>query len=315
MGLAEAAYDAATTTAMAPATLRTRIRIFRDYLAFAFHHRITDIIALGSILAYAQHLSQLGLHPRTILNYVSTLKAHLQMTGHSTEAFQHSVFKAFGRSVLRRPSQLKPKGVFSRDNIDTLFRVNQSLPDHQPYAVAFALGFYACLRISNIVPPSKTSFDSQCQLIRSDVTFHLTGVDIYIKWAKNLQQSDQTHVVRVPRIDSKPHLCPFRALAYIFRAEPALPTSPLLMWKSQVLTERDIRQRLQKIVTLMGLRTAGLSFHALRRSAVTLAFSNNVSMHHIKNHGAWRSEAVWHYVKRSEKLANVVPDALGSLFA
>ena len=309
MGLAEAAYDVATTTAMAPATLG--IRIFRDYLAFAFHHRITDIIALGSILAYAQHLSQLGLHPRTILNYVSALKAHLHMTGHSTEVFQHSVFKAFGRSILRRPSQSKPKGVFTRDNIDTLFRVNQSLP----YAVAFALGFYACLHISNIVPPSKTSFDSKRQLIRSDATFHLTGVDIYIKWAKNLQQSDQTHVVRVPRIDSKPHLCPFRALAYIFHAEPALPTSPLLMWKSQVLTERDIRQRLQKIVTLMGLRTAGLSFHALRRSAVTLAFSNNVSMHHIKNHGAWRSEALWHYVKCSEKLANVVPDALGSLFA
>ena len=314
MGLAEAAYEVATTTAMAPATLRTRIRIFRDYLAFAYHHGITDTISLGSILAYAQHLSQSGLQPRTILNYVSALKAHLQITGHSIEMFQHSIFRAFGRSILRRPSQPKTKGVFTRDNIDTLFRVNQSLPDHQPYAVAFALGFYACLRISNVVPPTKMAFDPQRQLIRSDVTFHQAGVDIYIKWAKNLQQSDQTHVVRVPRIDAKPHLCPFRALAHIMRSEPALPTSPLVMWKSQVLTEQEVRQRLQKIVMLMGLRTSGLSFHALR-SAVTLAFSNNVSIHHIRTHGAWRSDAVGHYVKRSEKLTNIVPDALGSLFA
>ena len=106
----------------------------------------------------------------------------------------------------------------------------------------------------------------------------------------------------------------FRALAHIMRSEPALPTSPLVMWKSQVLTEQEVRQRLQKIVMLMGLRTSGLSFHALR-SAVTLAFSNNVSIHHIRTHGAWRSDAVGHYVKRSEKLTNIVPDALGSLFA
>ena len=85
------------------------------------------------------------------------------------------------------------------------------------------------------------------------------GGSIHIEWAKNMQQADQWHVVWVLRTDSKPHLCPTRALAYMIRFQPGLQNSRLIAGRSQVLMERVVRQRLNKLVTLMGLRAAGLS--------------------------------------------------------
>ena len=111
---------------------------------------------------------------------------------------------------------------------------------------------------------------------------------------------EKSHEVRVPIIHTKPYLCPTRALLNIVRQEPGLPAAPLVVWKSQVITEREVRQRLNRIFIAMGLKASGLSFHALRGSAVTLAFGNNVSLYHIRVHGALQSDAVWHYIKCSD---------------
>ena len=211
------------------------------------------------------------------------------------------------------PRNLYPKGVLTAPQVDLMFRINRTLPDYQPYAAAFSLGFYACLHISNVVPAGKWGFDGKRHLTRADITFDSAGAMVFLKWAKNLQRADQFHQVRVPKIDTKPHLCPIRALADILRQEPGLPESPLIVWKARLITEAQVRQRLDKIVTLMGLRSVGLSFHALRSLAVTLAFGTNVPLQHIRAHGAWRSNAIWHYVKQSDRVTRIVPDALQAL--
>ena len=169
------------------------------------------------------------------------------------------------------------------------------------------------MRISNIVPPGRWAFDGNRQLTRADIAVESQGAIINIRWAKNLQRADESHKVRVPRLAAKPYLCPVKALLDILRCQPGIPNSPLVMWKSQVITQRQVRQRLDRIVTAMGRRASGVSFHALRRSAVTLAFGNNVSLHHIRAHRAWRSDAVWHYIKQSDRVTKVVPDALQAL--
>ena len=150
-----AAYTSATKISLAAATSRIQARTFKDYLGFTYYHGITDITSLGAILAYFQHLTQLGLQSCTILNYISALKAQLEWAGYLIDVSHHNMVKAFCRSILRVPGHPKLKSVFTPEQIDTLFRVNRTLLDYQSYAAAFVLGFYACLRISNIVPSSR----------------------------------------------------------------------------------------------------------------------------------------------------------------
>ena len=58
------------------------------------------------------------------------------------------------------------------------------------YRAAILISFYAFLRISNIVPPTLNTLDSSRQLCYEDVTFTHQGVTLYLKWAKNLQKTE-----------------------------------------------------------------------------------------------------------------------------
>ena len=162
---------------------------------------------------------------------------------------------------------------------------------------------------------SVLSFDPKKQLVQGDMKFAASGAVLLIKWAKNLQRSDQYHEVRVPVLSAHLEACPTRALVELVQREPGIPASPLVRWKGVTLTEGQIRSRLKRILVIMGLQDAGLSFHAFRRTGVTLAFGSEVPMDNIKAHGAWGSDAVWQYVKHEDRAALIVPGALASLFS
>ena len=61
MKLADAALISAIRTSSASTMSRACNRIFRDFLAFTYHHRISNLVSLGAILVYLQHLKLLGL--------------------------------------------------------------------------------------------------------------------------------------------------------------------------------------------------------------------------------------------------------------
>ena len=158
------------------------------------------------------------------------------------------------------------------NQIDLLFRLNQTFPNPLPYRVAFALAIFAMLRISNLVPSSDRHFDPNKQLIRQDITLHARGADVNIRWAKNLQRTDQHHIVRVPLISSHPYMCPARALKLALARGLPLPHTPLIWDTTGPMTERKLRERLSKINRVMNLQDQGLTFHALRHE-ISLAFT------------------------------------------
>jgi hypothetical protein len=49
-----------------------------------------------------------------------------------------------------------------------------------------------------------------------------------------------------------------------------------------------------------------ITFHSLRRSSASLAFSQGVPLKHIQTHGTWASNAVWAYIDSSAK-ASLLP--------
>ena len=99
-----------------------------------------------------------------------------------------------------KPTRVIPKGVLSISQIHIFFQIDAALPHYYPYALAFSLGLFAYLHISNLVPPTESSFDANRQLVLADIKCEPDGLALHLKWAKNLQRSDQYHIVRVPRI-------------------------------------------------------------------------------------------------------------------
>ena len=285
-----------------------------EFLTFCFHNNIQDITAAGPIMAFVQTKIEKNLGHRTINNYVSSLKQYMKRVGFSIKAFEHEAMKRLLKAIAKIPTPIIPKGVLDVEQLDALFRINRSLDAHTPYAAAFTLGVFAFLRISNVVPANSQSFDPAKQLTRGDIIWTQSGIRIRIKWAKNLQKSDQYHEAAVPRLENRLHMCPTSILISLLASSSGLPHAPLIPVRGRPLTERQVRDRLAYIVELLGFANRGITFHALRRSGVTMAFHSGASIESIRAHGAWASDAVWQYVKHTERVTQRIPQALATLF-
>ena len=311
--MAEKAYEKAAK-AYTGRTRNLHERVMKDYLAFCYCHHITDITAVGPLMAFIQMKIDRKLNHRTIMNYVSSLKQYMKKVGYRTTSFDHETVKRLLHAISRIPVTVIPKGVFNVEQIDALFKVNQSMNTLTPYVATFALGLFAFLRISNLVPVASDAFDYGKQLIDDDIIWGPNGAKVKIRWAKNLQRSDQYHEVAVPRLRARPHICPTRILAHLLANHHRNSCRALIAWNGFVLTERQLRERLAHIVEMLGLSNRGLTFHALRRSGVTLAFQSNASMDSIQAHGAWASDSAWQYLKHTDRATERVPRALATLF-
>ena len=93
------------------------------------------------------------------------------------------------------PTQQKPKDTITLQDFYNIVWVLQGSDEPIVYRAAFALSFYGFLRISNLVPATKQTFDPCRQLTRSDITFTPEGVRVFLKWAKNLQKTQQSQVI------------------------------------------------------------------------------------------------------------------------
>ena len=63
----------------------------------------------------------------------------------------------------------------------------------------------------------------------------------------------------------------------------------------------------------MGLNPAHYTFHSFRKSGASLAFDSSVALENIKQHGNWRSEAVWTYLNSTPTAASVIPHTFQKL--
>ena len=88
-------------------------------------------------------------------------------------------------------------------------------------------------------------------------------------------------------------MCPHFHYIQRIHSQGSYLGAPLIMLGWASLTEKVLRFRMQQVVARMNLSQSGLSFHALRRMGVTLAFANQVPMEAIRAHGSWASDAVW----------------------
>ena len=174
------------------------------------------------------------------------------------------------------------------------------------YRAAYLLAFYG---ISNIAPPFAKAFDPKKHLLHRDIQFKYPGIHLHLKWAKNIQAPEKTHV-KLPIIRDSV-LCPVATLQALMNKLVLSPDQPLFVLDDlSLLTQSMLRKRLATFLRMMDLPLLGYGFHTFRRSGATIAYDADISLTSIQMHGAWRSNSVWSYISDN---TTQVPLALQAL--
>ena len=177
-------------------------------------------MSVENFVSFLEFLSSCHVSPRSIGNYVSGIKSYLAVYQQSVHWLEHSMIRNYLRSLnFNVPTVHKPRDTITLHDFYNISVLLDQFDQPLTYRAAFALSFYACFfRISNLVPSSKKSFDPSRQLTRQDVTFTPQGVKVFIKWAKNLQRTEQSQVITLP-IMSNPYLFPYQFFSSLFNSQ------------------------------------------------------------------------------------------------
>jgi len=288
---------------------------FQLLLAFAAFINIKDIQNLHFILAFIQLLHDNGLSRGTVANYISACKHNFQAFDLNHKVFHHHQVQLLLKSFdINRPLQFKPKGIISIALLQEIINTCSILPFPVLFQAIFLFAYFSFLRISNLAPPTASSFDLTRHLTRGDVIWGPPGAHIIIKWAKSLQLRGQFQVVQIPMLHASV-LCPVKALKKYLSLSQVHVNQPLFCnINGSPVTQTHIRNALATILRHLGLPPDQFTFHAFRRSGATLAFNNNVQLQNIQLHGGWRSSAIWAYLNSTHQAAGQVARTFQQFF-
>ena len=114
---------------------------------------------VNCVLLFLEFLAINGLSFRVINNYMSALKFYFESYSWSLGVLESHLVRRMMRdirtSVQKNPT---PRGLFSLHQIRKISRLCGEFDNPMTYRVAFLLGFYGFLRISNVAPLSAAGF-------------------------------------------------------------------------------------------------------------------------------------------------------------
>ena len=185
------------------------------------------------------------------------------------------------------------------------------------FKVAYCLGFFGFLRLSNLVPHTINSFSFLKHICKGDVFFKPSEAIILLKWTKTMQLNNKAKLLKIPLLNNE--FCPVKALKECINIVPGGSNAPLLQVKLQdkwvPLTDTRVRKHLRNILTLAQKPADFITFHGFRRSGASLAFNHNVPLQDIQRHGTWTSDCVWRYVTDSVNCGSNVAATFATLFS
>ena len=291
---------------------------FAAFMLFATQFQV-DIHQLhySHVLSFIEWLVMSNLSHATICNYLSGIKYYCNLYNLSCDVFDNphvnKMLVACARSV---PAKLKNKHVFTPQIMSIIVQSTVISSHPSAYSALFLLAFHGFFRISNLLPPSHSSFNPLQHLARGDVIFAPPGVHIIIKWSKTLQSSNSCKIIKLPTIPNST-LCPTTALRQFIALNPIPKNQPFFSVSSNQsitsITQKQARSTLSSILTHIGLNSSHYSFHTFRHSGATLAFQLGVPLQDIQAHGTWASQAVWHYTSTANN--SNIPTTFSNYFS
>ena len=297
-------------TALRPRTRQGYTAKLKTFLAFVTYYRLcpTD---LDVILAFLELLAQAGSRAHTLASYISALRHYFQLWDWDCKSLAHRKTQLFIKAVSCNAKYIpRFKATLSISNLTKLATACNYIKHGPVYKAAFMLAFFAFLRVSNVAPPSATSFDPTRHILRSDVIFGSPGAHLIIKWSKSMQAASSHCVVQIPALPTSP-ICPVAALKALLSYAPASPSSPLFIIPSpsgsSILTAPMLSATLKRLLTALKLNPAHYGFHCFRRSGVSWAVDNGIPIQNLKLHGGWASDAINTYIKETPQASAKIP--------
>ena len=286
-----------------PRTRSTYSRQFKVFLAFACFMDVQDLQNIDLILCFLTCLHENGISAASTAGYLAAVKHNFVVYGLDVSIFENKLISLLQKSfAINAPIKIRQRGIIDIKLLQEIILACDNLQYPIIYKSIFLLAFFTFLRISNFAPLSVSQFDTSRHLTRGDVVWGHPGAHIIIKWAKNMQERKECHVIQIPHIKNT-LLCPVKTLHSYFKKYPHGFASPMFVnpLNSLPITQSNIRQALANISKILNIPPGYITFHCFRRSGATFAFNHNVALQNIQHHGAWKSQAVWLYLTQSHQ--------------
>ena len=264
------------------------------------------------LLAYLEFLATCQLSESNISKNIAALRALHVIHGLSTLPFKDERILLFIKSLkLTKPFASKVSPVLDTDLLLNIVKTCGALEHPIVYKHLYLFTYFSFLRMSNILPHSTTAYDFTRHISRGDLIFSQTGATIIIKWSKTIQNRKDIRTISILALGRSP-LCPIAAITNLLHTYPGSDNGPLFrIYNKQcllVLIDSMARKHLKKNSQILNLHPH-LTFHTFKKAASTWAFHHGVPLEHIKNHGTWKSDAVWIYLQASHTASSPVSSA------
>lgn len=268
------------------------------YTEFTSAHRIPyDRPTVSTVCAFMHFLTTRYNNPSTILNYLGGVTTSLMRIGVDISPFRSIDVADFVQSVkvnIRHVTDRKlPVSYHMLVSI-----VDYVYTDPQGPTVAFAITimYFLFLRQSNIAPRNKAAFDHHRHLLRSDVILRNDSIVVALKWSKS-RQGTVASSLAAPALPGA-ILCPCQAYRRMLQHAPTLksPQALLCFKDCTPLPTSYLTKVWGKAMEHLGIPRTAYTLHSLRRGGATDASRLGASIQEIRQHGDWRSDAVYSYL-------------------
>ena len=156
-----------------PKTWTAYKSLFLLFLAFCDFCNICEHpVSLATVLYFIEFLAFNALKPSSIANYLSAIKSQYVWFHMDVKIFEHPKVKLFMRAIHTSLREISVhKGVFDIETLSKIIKACNSFNFPSIFKSIYLLSFLGFLRISNVAPTSKTSFDITKHLCRGDFLY------------------------------------------------------------------------------------------------------------------------------------------------
>ena len=299
--------SARQTRARARGTELGRQSSVRSYLRFCHRMRINPHQpAYQDVCCWIEDLAGHGLSPATIRNKVSHIRVHATLVGVNVKPMNHPrVARALDaldrdKQYVHRKTDAIPVPV-----LKLIILALPVTPIGTAIRAAILIMYHAALRQSEVLPPSIGRWEHTKHPTRGDVLFTDNGLNMRVKWAKNMQgYRDSKSVQLAATQDSR--FCVVQTLQQHIREAPTQNSKqPLIVFPGST---RPIPITFARSTWITATKAAkvnnkGYTMHSVRRAAATEAHRAGCQELDIQAYGGWSSNAHRRYIKSTRTAA------------
>lgn len=296
--------------ARAPGTHKNHDSGIGIFLAFCrrmsidpYHARFQDICG------YIEYLASHGDAPGTVVNKISHIRVHYQLTGCGNQVLDHPRVARAIDGIKRNKSHIpNVKVPIEPDNFISII---SALPETTQGTVMkgiLLVLYYGALRQSELVPRTVKAWNPRIQPTRGDCEISPQCFKLVIKTAKNMQLAGQSRTILMHKSHNH-NICPVVTMSRIFSETPTHTLrDPLFMFPDtrEPVPSSKVLSVLHQAMHELGLDhlIPTISLHSIRKSAATNAFAQGCPEMSIRNYGGWSSSAYQSYIRTSNSVVN-----------